>query len=230
GRWNRRRPQPRKGLERKKSALALVAVLEKTKEFFQICDSEGKGYITSTDMRRLHRELPLSADELEDVFDSLDTDRNGYLTLGEFSSGFSEFDQISGVLPKVPEALYQDEAQSANEDDEESHFSMLMESLGASNVLEDEVRGLWAQLRKDEPHLLYNFEEFLARVTAQIRAAQQEGKEMESALRKKAATHDSEIQRLYEEMEQQMKKEKDQLLLKDSERLQLRSQDLQQQL
>ncbi|XP_049329270.1 EF-hand calcium-binding domain-containing protein 4B [Astyanax mexicanus] len=239
---NRRRPQPRKGLERKKSALALAAVLEKTKEFFQICDSEGKGYITSTDMRRLHRELPLSADELEDVFDSLDTDRNGYLTLGEFSSGFSDFlhgrrvseveDQISGVLPKVPEALYQDEAQSANEDDEESHFSMLMESLGASNVLEEpsEVRGLWAQLRKDEPHLLYNFEEFLARVTAQIRAAQQEGKEMESALRKKAATHDSEIQRLYEEMEQQMKKEKDQLLLKDSERLQLRSQDLQQQL
>uniref|UniRef100_A0A8B9RG20 Calcium release activated channel regulator 2Ab n=1 Tax=Astyanax mexicanus TaxID=7994 RepID=A0A8B9RG20_ASTMX len=237
---NRRRPQPRKGLERKKSGLALAAVLEKTKEFFQICDSEGKGYITSTDMRRLHRELPLSADELEDVFDSLDTDRNGYLTLGEFSSGFSDFlhgrrvseveDQISGVLPKVPEALYQDEAQSANEDDEESHFSMLMESLGASNVLEDEVRGLWAQLRKDEPHLLYNFEEFLARVTAQIRAAQQEGKEMESALRKKAATHDSEIQRLYEEMEQQMKKEKDQLLLKDSERLQLRSQDLQQQL
>lgn len=39
--------------------------------------------------QRLHRELPLSAEELEDVFDSLDTGRNGYLTLEAFSSGFS---------------------------------------------------------------------------------------------------------------------------------------------
>lgn len=40
--------------------------------------------------QRLHKELPLSAEELEDVFDSLDLDRNGRLTLEEFSSGFSE--------------------------------------------------------------------------------------------------------------------------------------------
>ncbi|XP_036419683.1 ras and EF-hand domain-containing protein homolog isoform X2 [Colossoma macropomum] len=233
--------QPRKD-ERKESGLASAAVLEKTQEFFQICDSESKGYITRTDMRKLYRELPLSSEELENVFDSLDSDRNGYLTQTEFSSGFSNFlhgrrmseveDQVIGFLQKVPEALYQDEPQAEKEDDEEKHFSMLMESLGASNVFEDpsEVRELWAQLRKDEPHLLYNFEEFLARVTSQIRAVQQERREMESALRKKAATHDSEIQRLYEEMEQQMKNEKDRLLLKDSERLQLRSQDLQQQL
>ncbi|KAL7882579.1 hypothetical protein SRHO_G00002370 [Serrasalmus rhombeus] len=241
GRQAQPESQPRKD-ERKESGLASAAVLEKTQEFFQICDSEGKGYITRTDMRKLHRELPLSSGELENVFDSLDSDRNGYLTHTEFSSGFSNFlhgrrmseveDQVRGLLQKVPEALYQVEPQAEKEDDEERHFSMLMESLGASNVFEDpsEVRELWAQLRKDEPHLLYNFEEFLARVTSQIRAVQQERKEMESALRKKAATHDSEIQRLYEEMEQQMKNEKDRLLLKDSERLQLRSQDLQQQL
>lgn len=39
--------------------------------------------------QRLHRELPLSAEELEDVFDSLDARRSGYLTLEAFSSGFS---------------------------------------------------------------------------------------------------------------------------------------------
>lgn len=42
-----------------------------------------------TSTQRLHRELPLSAEELEDVFDSLDAGRNGYLTLEAFSSGFS---------------------------------------------------------------------------------------------------------------------------------------------
>lgn len=47
-----------------------------------------------------------------------------------------------------------------------------------------EVRSLWIQLRRDEPHLLSNFEEFLARVTHQIKEAHQEKKEMESALQR----------------------------------------------
>ncbi|KAM7367149.1 hypothetical protein PAMP_015073 [Pampus punctatissimus] len=224
-----------------------IALLDKTKEFFQTCDVEGKGFITRTDMRRLHRELPLSAEELEDVFDSLDTDHTGYLTLEGFSSGFSQFlhgrrisvtdDQNPASAPgcRAKEALYQSQWEaklSGGEDEEERHFCMLLESLGASNVFEDpgEVRSLWAQLRRDEPHLLTNFEEFLARVTHQIKEAHQEKKEMESALQRKAATHDNEIRHLYEEMEAQIKNEKDRLLLKDSERLQLRSQDLEHQL
>lgn len=39
--------------------------------------------------QRLLGELPLSAEELENVFDTLDADGNGYLTPEEFSSGFS---------------------------------------------------------------------------------------------------------------------------------------------
>uniref|UniRef100_A0A672JR35 EF-hand domain-containing protein n=1 Tax=Sinocyclocheilus grahami TaxID=75366 RepID=A0A672JR35_SINGR len=122
--------------------------------------------------------------------DSLDLDKNGYLTLGEFSSGFSMFiisfqkgehfknDLLFGTIFLSSG----DEQLSENEDDEERHVCMLMESLGASNVFEDEVRSLWAQLRKDEPHLLSNFEEFLARVTYQIKEARQERKEMETHL------------------------------------------------
>ena len=49
-----------------------------------------------------------------------------------------------------------------------------------------EVRGLWARLRRDEPHLLSNFEDFLARVTFQIIDANQEKQEMESALKRSA--------------------------------------------
>uniref|UniRef100_A0A3Q3VNN6 small monomeric GTPase n=1 Tax=Mola mola TaxID=94237 RepID=A0A3Q3VNN6_MOLML len=222
-----------------------IALLDKTKEFFRTCDVEGKGFITRTDMRRLHRELPLSAEELEDVFDSLDTECTGYLTLEAFSSGFSRCHKLISVVDdqnqapaptfRIKEALYQSQWEaklSGEEDEEERHFCMLLESLGASNVFEDpeEVRSLWMQLRRDEPHLLSNFEEFLARVTHQIKEAHQEKKEMESALQRKAATHDSEIRHLYEEMEAQIKNEKERLLLKDSERLQLRSHDLEHQL
>uniref|UniRef100_A0A674BJE1 Calcium release activated channel regulator 2A n=1 Tax=Salmo trutta TaxID=8032 RepID=A0A674BJE1_SALTR len=229
--------------DRRGSDWGSITMLDKTKEFFQTCDVEGKGFITRTDMRRLHRELPLTAEELENVFDSLDTDQNGYLTLEVFSSGFSEIsvaEDAARVLPtsrKPSEALYQsqwDERLTGGweDEEEESHFCMLLESLGASNVFQDpgEVRSLWAQLRRDEPHLLSNFEDFLARVTFQIKEAKEEKREMESALQRKAATHDSEIRGLYEEMEQQMKSEKDRLLLQDSERLQSRSHDLEHQL
>ncbi|CAL8242504.1 unnamed protein product [Merluccius merluccius] len=226
-----------------------ISLLDRNKEFFQICDMEAKGFITRTDMRRLHRELPLSEEELEDVFDSLDTGGgDGYLTLEAFSSGFSQFlrgrrfstsDDLSPTPAsrlRVKETLYQSQWDAklagGEEDEEERHFSMLLESLGAGNVFEDpgEVRSLWVQLRKDEPHLLSNFEEFLARVTYQIKEAKEEKKEMESALQRKAATHDTQIRRLYEEMEAQIKNEKDRLHLKDSEREHLHSQDLEHQL
>ncbi|XP_029523515.1 EF-hand calcium-binding domain-containing protein 4B-like [Oncorhynchus nerka] len=224
-------------------------MLEKTHDFFQTCDIEDKGFITRRDMQRLHGELPLSAEELENVFDTLDSDGNGYLTLEEFSLGFSEFlfgrriSATEGMASPIakeptqgpPDSLYQtqwEERLVGSEDEEERHFCMLMESLGASNVFEDpgEVRSLWAQLRRDEPHLLSNFEEFLARVILQITGANQERMEMESALKRKSATHDDEIHRLYEEMEQQIKKEKDRILLQDSEHFLSRSQDLEHQL
>ncbi|XP_047202603.1 EF-hand calcium-binding domain-containing protein 4B isoform X2 [Girardinichthys multiradiatus] len=258
-------------------------ILEKTHEFFQMCDIENKGFITRRDMQRLNGELPLSAEELENVFDMLDSDGNGFLTLEEFSSGFSGFlfgrrisvDDVMGeknLSKSLPEVLYQSQWEEGpgrrGEDDEEKHFAMLMESLGASSILEKkakevrvdgnmdgaksrtileenlleaaedlrlrwspaEVRTLWAKLRRDEPHLLSNFEHFLARVTAQIREANQEKREMESALKRKAATHDDEIQHLYEEMEQQIKSEKDKIVLQDYERFLSRSKDLELQL
>uniref|UniRef100_A0A3Q2CRA6 Calcium release activated channel regulator 2Ab n=1 Tax=Cyprinodon variegatus TaxID=28743 RepID=A0A3Q2CRA6_CYPVA len=206
------------GDEQRRSEWGHIALLDKTREFFQTCDMEGKGFITRTDMRRLHRELPLSAEELEDVFDSLDTDGAGYLTLEAFSSRFSKFPtQSPGPVFKAKEALYQShwEAKlSGVEDEEERHFCMLLESLGASNVFEDpgEVRSLWAQLRRDEPHLLSNFEEFLARVTYQIKEAHEEKKEMESALQSPVI-----IKHLSSDPQ-------------DSERLQVHSQELEYQL
>ena len=39
-------------------------------------------------MQRLQTELPLTPEQLEDVFDSLDEDGNGYLTREELTEGF----------------------------------------------------------------------------------------------------------------------------------------------
>ncbi|NXQ87297.1 EFC4B protein, partial [Nyctibius grandis] len=215
-----------------------VTVLGKAHEFFQICDLEGKGFITRQDMQRLHPELPLSLEELEKVFVTLDADGNGSLTPKEFITGFSEFGKhvscielhsysILSASIKKPCPLKCEETVS-NDEDEEFQFSNLMDRLGAKKVLDDEsdVKQLWLQLRKDEPHLLSNFEEFLVRIFSQLQEADNEKNELECALKKKIAAYDEEIQHLYEEMEQQIKKEKEQFLLKDTERFQSYSQEL----
>ncbi|NXN51173.1 EFC4B protein, partial [Rynchops niger] len=221
-----------------------LTVLGKAHEFFQICDVEGKGFITRQDMQRLHPELPLSLEELEKVFVTLDADGNGSLTPKEFTTGFSEFGKhvscqfLLGQIALNNEVMQQSEGETAcplkcketvsDDEDEEFQFSNLMDRLGAKKVLDDDsdVKQLWLQLRKDEPHLLSSFEEFLVRIFSQLQEADNEKNELECALKKKISAYDEEIQHLYEEMEQQIKKEKEQFLLKDTERFQSYSQDL----
>ncbi|XP_025906181.1 EF-hand calcium-binding domain-containing protein 4B [Nothoprocta perdicaria] len=212
-----------------------LTMLGKAYEFFQICDMEGKGFITRQDMQRLHPELPLSLEELEKVFVTLDADGNGSLTPKEFTTGFSEF--LLGQMALKKE-MWQSEEETAclqkreksmsDDEDEEQQFSNLMERLGAKKILEDEndVKQLWLQLKKDEPHLLSNFEELLARIISQFHEADNEKNELECALKKKIAAYDEEIQRLYEEMDEQIKKEKEQFILKDTERFQCYSREL----
>ncbi|NXN29226.1 EFC4B protein, partial [Nycticryphes semicollaris] len=216
-----------------------LTVLGKAHEFFQICDVEGKGFITRQDMQRLHPELPLSLEELEKVFVTLDADGNGSLSPKEFTTGFSEFGKhVSCIELYSYSMMQQSEGETAcpmkcketvsDDDDEEFQFSNLMNRLGAKNILEDEsdVKQLWFQLRKDEPHLLSSFEAFLVRIFSRLQEADNEKNELECALKKKIAAYDEEIQHLYEEMEQQIKDEKEQFLLKDTERFQSYSQDL----
>ncbi|XP_064265981.1 EF-hand calcium-binding domain-containing protein 4B [Passer domesticus] len=217
-----------------------LTVLGKAQEFFQICDLEDKGFVTRQDMQRLHPELPLSLEELEKVFVTLDADGNGSLTPKEFITGFSQFllEQIAlkndMVQPSEGETTcpVRYEETMTGEEDEEFQFSNLMDRLGAAKVLDDEtdVKQLWLQLRKEEPHLLSNFEEFLVRIFSQLQEADNEKNELECALKKKIAAYDEEIQHLYEEMEQQIKKEKEQFLLKDTERFQSHSQELERKL
>ena len=70
-----------------------ILLEQKAADLFAICDQEDKGFVTKRDMQRLRDELQqaLSPEQLENVFDALDQDHNGYLTLEEFTEGFESF-------------------------------------------------------------------------------------------------------------------------------------------
>lgn len=65
--------------------------MEDLAKLFQLGDQEHKGFLIRRDMQRLEGELSLSADQLEAVFDSLDSESQGYLTLDKFLLGYSKF-------------------------------------------------------------------------------------------------------------------------------------------
>ena len=68
-------------------------ISEKSVELFEICDKEKNGFIVKRDIIRLRDELSVESEQLEDVFDSLDVNQNGFLTLNEFKGKFNFFDQ-----------------------------------------------------------------------------------------------------------------------------------------
>ncbi|CAF0925275.1 unnamed protein product [Brachionus calyciflorus] len=101
-------------------------------ELFKLCDLEDKGFINKKDIQRMREPLNLSPDQLEEVFDSLDIDQNGYLTLDEFTAGFSNY--IGFQCDDTENEENAKKNQTINEDDEE--FRETMESLGASHLIE----------------------------------------------------------------------------------------------
>ncbi|XP_031464867.1 EF-hand calcium-binding domain-containing protein 4A isoform X2 [Phasianus colchicus] len=203
-----------------------VEMLEKARELFQLCDKDEKGFITKLDMQRLQSELPLTLEQLETVFDSLEQNNNGYLTPVEFSMGLGKLigiDLCQGAgrtdrssHEETFESGWSDDMDPA--DDEEKRFCSMMEQLGAAQVFEDpsEVRDLWARLRKERPELLANFEEFLLRVSSYIKEVNHEKESMEQALKRKETDHDREVRCLYEEMEQQIKAERERLICQEA--------------
>lgn len=116
-----------------------ILLQSRAAELFKMCDVEDKGFINKKDIQRMKEPLGLTPDLLEEVFDSLDADKNGFLTLEEFTAGFSAYlggghldddggdiSQSSGCGSAITEEDMENEAL----------FRETMDSLGASNLIE----------------------------------------------------------------------------------------------
>ncbi|KAM9377707.1 EF-hand calcium-binding domain-containing protein 4A [Pholidichthys leucotaenia] len=211
---------PRSGQGRSPLASPPAETMGKARELFLLCDKEGKGFITKKDMQRLQFELPLSPEQLEAVFDSLDRGSNGFLTPVEFNTGLGE---LVG-LDETTELSQNEEDEDVDEvdwskDPTAERFVSILTELGADNLFKDsqqELSTLWCELQRDRPELLSVLEGILVHAVSHLQDAIRERDSLEQALRRRESEHDQVVQSIYEEMENQIREERENRLAQDS--------------
>ncbi|NXT92613.1 RAB44 protein, partial [Anhinga rufa] len=214
-------------------------IVQRVQDFFREQNKDQAGFVTRSDMKKLQEEDFLcSTEELELVFDGLDAAGTGRLSTEEFTAGLCQFlnsqkaardhrrrktssRRVRLVLPSP--------VLEGADSEERKHFAAFMEQLGTDNVSEEqEIWQLWVKLRQDEPQLLGNLEDFLAKMRHRIQEARSKKTALEVTLNKHVAEHDKEVQQLCEALEQQIQQEQQRLEKESMARSHQHSMELQQ--
>ncbi|XP_034542383.1 EF-hand calcium-binding domain-containing protein 4A isoform X2 [Notolabrus celidotus] len=204
----------------------------KAKELFVLCDKEGKGFITKRDMQRLQGELPLSPEQLETVFESLDRQSNGFLTPIEFNTGLGGLMGLEDTTePDQGEELDTDQVDWSQDPAAIRFVNILME-LGADRLLrnQQDLCILWCDLQRDRPELLSVLENVLIHTVSHLQDSIRERDNLEQTLRRRESEHDQVVRSMYEEMETQIREEREIRLSQDSSKRKQRGQQLEEEL
>ncbi|XP_017378081.1 ras-related protein Rab-44 [Cebus imitator] len=198
--------------------------------FFQDCGAKERGVVTREDLAVAKFSFLGGEEEPEMIFDWVDVERKGQLSLEEFSSGIKNILGSSQSahrlrrrkpLPsKRVSATTSFPALEEADDEEKEAFLAFMEQLGTGHLLpkQTEIWQLWGKLRQEEPQLAGNLAGFVAKMTSCLQEAQAEKEALELTLRKRDSDHHRKVQQLYEEMEQQIHQEKQQLQAESNSR------------
>ncbi|XP_069879604.1 ras-related protein Rab-44 [Dipodomys merriami] len=189
--------------------------------FFQHCGAQQRGFVTREDLAEAKFSF-LGGEEPRMIFDWVDTEGKGRLSLEEFGSGLRNIfgsDLSPRKLQRRPPPSQRGagspglpELEEAEPQDKEA-FLGLVGQLGADHFLPEQVEiwPLWGELRRGEPQLAHTLEGLLAKMSLHLQEARADREALERSLRTRGSDHHREVQQLYQEMEQQIAREKQQL-------------------
>ncbi|XP_037308541.2 EF-hand calcium-binding domain-containing protein 4A isoform X1 [Pungitius pungitius] len=199
----------------------LVETMGKAKELFVLCDKEGKGFITKRDMQRLQVELPLSPEQLETVFESLDRDSNGFLTPVEFNTGLGELVGLEDSPEQSLNASEDPDQMDCSQDSPAVRFVNILMELGADRLFKDRqgLSSLWCELQRDRPEMLSVLDGVLIHAVSHLQDSIRERDCLEQALRRRESEHNEVVRSIYEEMENQMREEREKRLSLSQDRI-----------
>jgi len=138
------------------------------RKLFQICDPQGKGFITRADFKILVGELSLSPEQLDLVFDRLDTTQSGIITMSHFTESVSCFMTIENNTKEETEGLYK-----------LLQMNLLKRSGKWMMAVEESIRG--DQVGRLHAH----WTDLIENLTLDVELIQEQIREMEVALRRK---------------------------------------------
>lgn len=194
--------------------------------FLQDCGAQEKGFITREDLAVAKFSFLGSDEDPQRIFDWVDMEQQGHLSLDEFSSGLKNIlgssqstHRLSGRRPRASLRRRTLKLEEADAQEKEA-FSAFMKQWGTNHSFPDETEiwQLWRKLRQGEPQLAGNLEGFLAKMSSRLQEARAHREVLELNMRKCDSDHHRKVQQLYEEMEQQLRQEKQQLQVQSESR------------
>ncbi|XP_037055725.1 ras-related protein Rab-44 isoform X1 [Peromyscus leucopus] len=195
---------------------------EELQSFFRDCGAKERGFVTREDLAEAKFSF-VGSEEPQMIFDWVDTENRGRLSLEEFSSGLKNvFGSSPGThrLPRKQTTLSQPVSATFSlpaleeaDAEEKEAFRALVGQMGTGHSLSEqaEIWKLWRELGQEEPRLAGNLEGFLAKMSIRLQEARADREALEWTLRKRDSDHLHNVRQLYEETEEQIRREKQQL-------------------
>lgn len=177
-------------------------------QLVQKCLNEnGEGFIERQQFISFCADLSVSAEELDNVFNELDSDQDGKINVSDFTS---TFDQVSGTLGKVGEMTNPCNGHMVNGSIDKSMYECQVNALESPMQViggQQYISELYYNLtNSNQSDLLELFEKHLASVVKDIKSRAAENQRLEEALKRATKQHARQVNNLDREVEQQMEK------------------------
>ncbi|XP_057688336.1 ras and EF-hand domain-containing protein isoform X2 [Corythoichthys intestinalis] len=174
---------------------------ERLRALFDAYDTDGSGSIERDEFFTICTELQVSPSEAERLFNRLDVDKDGTITLPEFISGFHERHRTD---------VEQQPRQQQEDDDDEpcaAAWEDFAARLGEQNKFipkQEQVATLYQNISLNEPRLIPQLEKVLLSFTKEIKQQNVEMENLALAIRRAQDQASMQLSEMEEEMDQRI--------------------------